>query len=307
MCSDDGKKPFSKKALGDRGRRKKAYEAGGWAARREMERDAPLDAEALAAVEAADIVVVPGSYDHVELVLGALELPFTTVHAAQLPRVGLRPEQVLVLNCPGHLPGPAIRQVKEFVRRGGTLFSTDWTLRNVLEPAFPGVLEYNDRPTADDVVRIEIHDREHRFLQGVMEEGDEPVWWLESSSYPIRILEPERVEVLLSSKELEGKYGEAPVAVTLRHGAGEVFHMISHYFLQRTELRSKRHALGAATFMAERGLEVGAVVAEKIAGLSLGEVESAASSARIFANLVAEKKRRAGEKQGKGKADDQLD
>lgn len=293
MCSENLEQKFSKASLGDRDRRARAYDAGGWAARRRMERDAPLDAEALTAVEAADIVVVPGSYDQVELVLQALELPHTPVEGVHLPRVTLRPEQVLVLNCPGHLPGPAIRQVKEFVRRGGTLFSTDWTLRNVLEPAFPGILEYNDRPTSDDVVRIEIHDREHRFLKGVMEEGDEPVWWLEGSSYPIRVLEPDRVEVLLTSRELRAKYGEAPVAVTFRHGQGEVFHMISHYFLQRTELRSKRHAMAASAFMAERGLKPDAPTAAKIADLSLGEVESAASSARMFANLVAEKKRRA--------------
>lgn len=240
--------------------------------------------------------MVPGSYDHVELVLGALELPYTPVDAHQLPAVSLRPEQVLVLNCPGHLPPPAIRQVKEFVRRGGSLFSTDWTLRNVLEPVFPGHVEYNDRPTADDVVRIEIHDREHRFLKGVMEEGDEPVWWLEGSSYPIRILDPEWVEVLLSSQELEGKYGEAPVAVAFGHGDGEVFHMISHYYLQRTELRSKRHAKNAAAYMAERGLEVDPGLGGDIADLSLGEVESAASSARMFANVVADKKRRESDK-----------
>lgn len=283
----------SEKALGDRDRRVRSYEAGSWAAKARMRRDDPLDAEALEAVEAADIVVVPGSYDHVELVLEALELPFTPVPAEELPRVALRPEQVLVLNCPGHLPAEAIRHVREFVRLGGSLFTTDWALRHVLEPAFPGYVEYNERPTADDVVRIEIHDREHRFLKGVMDEGDEPVWWLEGSSYPIRVRDAERVQVLLSSRELEAKYGEAPVAVTFAYGEGEVFHMISHYFLQRTELRSKRHGLGAAAYMEEKGVELDAARRAEMKDLALGEVESAASSARMFANLIADKKRKA--------------
>ena len=45
-----------------------------------------------------------------------------------------------------------------FVESGGTLFTTDWALRNVIEPAFPGIIEYNDMPTGDDVVRIEVLD-----------------------------------------------------------------------------------------------------------------------------------------------------
>ena len=272
--------------------RARAYKVGGWAARKQMERDRPLDAEALRAVEAADILVVPGRYDHVEMVLDALELPHTRVSPAHLPQVTLRPEQVLVINCPGNLPRSAFDPVRAFVARGGSLFTTDWALRNVLEHAFPGVLEYNDRPTADDVVRIEIVDREHRFLDGVLQEGDEPLWWLEGSSYPIRILDPERVEVLLTSRELESKWGEAPVAVTFAHGEGEVFHMISHYYLQRTELRSKRHGLKASAYMAERNLEMDEETAELAEQMALGDVESAASSSRMFANIIAEKKRR---------------
>ncbi len=132
-----------------------------------------------------------------------------------------------------------------------------------------------------------------------MEEGDEPAWWLEGSFYPICILEPERVEVLLSSRELKAKYGQAPVAVTFRYGE-DVFHMISHYFLQRTELRSTRHTTKASAFMDERGLELDARIPETIADLSPGEVVSDASSAGLFANLVAEKKQRVSEQRSSG-------
>ena len=41
------------------------------------------------------------------------------------------------------------------VHAGGTLVTTDWALRHVIEPAFPGVLAYNERPTmggADECV-----------------------------------------------------------------------------------------------------------------------------------------------------------
>ena len=270
--------------------RRRAYAAGSRIARERMAADAPIDAAALAAVEASDIVVVPGTYDHVEQVLAALELPHTLVPPGQLGAVRLRPEQLLVVNCPGQLDRREIAQVREFVERGGSLFTTDWALRHVIEPAFPGVLAYNERPTADDVVRIEIRNRDNPFLRGVLDDADDPVWWLEGSSYPIRVLDPSRVEVLLTSAELEGKYGEAPVAVVFRHGEGEVFHMISHYYLQRTELRTARHAMAASTYAADKGV---AMPAAMVADLAVGDVESAHASARLFANVVADKKRRA--------------
>ncbi len=51
-----------------------AYQAAGKISKSRMAQEAPLDAAALEAVEASDIVVVTGCYDHVEQVLGALEV-----------------------------------------------------------------------------------------------------------------------------------------------------------------------------------------------------------------------------------------
>lgn len=259
-------------------------------ARERMAREAPEQAEALAAVEASDIVVVEGCYDHVEVVLAALGLPHQKVDAEGLRHLTLRPEQLLVVNCPGQVDARSIVQIREFVAAGGSLFTTDWALRHVIEPAFPGVVAFNDRPTADAVVRVEILDGDNRFLQGVMDPGDDPQWWLEGSSYPIRILDAERVKVLITSRQLGELWGEAPVAMVFSHGGGEVFHMISHYYLQRTELRNARHRSAATAYATEKGVAAGA----DLEGLTLGDVESAAGSARLFANIVANKKRRGG-------------
>ncbi|MDT8437367.1 MAG: hypothetical protein RRA92_11510 [Gemmatimonadota bacterium] len=66
-------------------------------------------------------------------------------------------------------------------------------------------------------------------LAGVLEEGDEPPWWLEGSSCPIRILDPEAdKEVALSPEKaasvLEMGRGEMEVAGsstrTCRQAAG---------------------------------------------------------------------------------------
>jgi len=273
--------------------RERAYSVGGGIARERMRQEAPRGAEALRRVEASDIVVVEGCYDQVQLVLGALELPHTSIQADQLGQARLGPDQLLVINCPGHVPGRVLPRIRDFVERGGSLFTTDWALRHVLEPAFPGLVEFNERPTADDVVRIEVKSGDNAFLRGVLDDGDDPQWWLEASSYPIRVLDPERVEVLITSRELKERYGEAPVAVLIRYGQGEIFHMVSHYFLQRTDLRNARHQQTAAAFAEAKGVVLESQMQATAVGLSLGDVESAAASSRWLANIVADKKRKA--------------
>lgn len=220
-----------------------------------------------------------------DLVLDALALPFVRVAPEQLGSLGLRPEQLLVVNCPGQVSREAVTNVRDFVEAGGSLFSTDWALRHLVEPAFPGTIAYNDRPTRDDVVRIEVAEADNPFLRGVIDPGEDPLWWLEGSSYPIRVLDGERVRVLVRSAELEARYGEAPVAVLFSHGRGEVFHMIGHYYLQRTELREARHQTSATAYAGAKGV---AVPEEMLDELNVGDIESA----RFLANVVAEKKRR---------------
>ncbi|MFH2072078.1 MAG: hypothetical protein ABIJ75_04415, partial [Actinomycetota bacterium] len=106
------------------------------------------------------------------------------------------------------------------------------------------------------------------------------------------ILDHVRVRVLIRSRELGDRWGEDPVAVTFTHGKGEVFHMISHYYLQRTETRTRRHQQTAASYAADKGVELTPEDAAAAADLNLSEVESASSSARMIANLIAEKKKR---------------
>ncbi|MEC8971089.1 MAG: hypothetical protein VX808_08075, partial [Actinomycetota bacterium] len=249
------------------------------------------------------IVVVEGRYDHVEFVLGALDLPYQAIKAGHLGRVHLRPEQLLVINCPGQLTAPEIVRVRDFVATGGTLFSTDWALRNVLEPAFPGFVEFNEHPTHDDVVRIDIIESDSPYLTGVLDSDDDPQWWLEGSSYPIRVLDKKQVRVLITSRELGEKYGEEPVAVVFNFGKGEVFHMISHYFLQRAEFRNTRHQKTAASYAADKGVPFDKPMADMASDLYLYEVEAAATSSRMFANIASEKKRRFLEEQRRRQQD----
>jgi hypothetical protein len=269
-----------------------AYAAAGDILRRVLEKERPDDARLLDDTSKDDVVIVKGRYDRVQDVFGILKVPYRLVDANEVSRLRLRPEQLLIINCPGQLEREGVMKVREFVEGGGSLFTTDWALKYVLEPAFPGIVAYNDRPTGDDVVRLDGVNHDNPFLEDVLKAGDDPQWWLEGSSYPIRILAPDRVKVLISSKELQQKYGESPIAILFHHGAGEVFHMISHYYLQRTELRTERHKAPAMAFAMAREVDPATMPAARLEGLSLGEAEAAYSSARFLTNILVEKRRK---------------
>ena len=142
------------------------------------------------------------------------------------------------------------------------------------------------------MVRIDIIESDSPYLMGVLDADDDPQWWLEGSSYPIRVLDKKQVRVLITSRELGEKYGEEPVAVVFNFGKGEVFHMISHYFLQRAEFRNARHQRSAASYADDKGVPFDEPMADMASDLSLYEVEAAATSSRMFANIAADKKRR---------------
>ncbi len=165
--------------------RQRSYRAAAAITREKLRRDAPERARALDQVEDSDIVVVGGIYDHVESVLQALDVPHSLVAPEQVDHLTLRPEQLLIVNCPGNVSPAALRRIRAFVEAGGSLFTTDWALKHVIEPAFPGVLAFEKAPTRDDVVRIEVRDPDSIYLQGVLDGQDDPQWWLEGSSYPI--------------------------------------------------------------------------------------------------------------------------
>jgi hypothetical protein len=240
-----------------------------------------------------DVVVVRGSYDRVEQVFEVAGIPHRLVDPQRVGDTTLLPEQIVIINCPGNLDRRGVERVRRFVEEGGSLVTTDWALKTVLEPAFPGFVRYNGRATGDEVVRIEIRDSDDPFLQGIFHQGADPLWWLEGSSYPIEILDRERVRVLLTSREVGEKYGEAPVAVAFDFGRGDVLHMISHYYLQRAETRTTRHASGWKAYAAEVGqVGVGASSPAELDYLTTAEVEAAHTSMKFTRNIIMEKKRR---------------
>lgn len=255
---------------------------------------APEILEELDEISEADVIITRGEHDHIENVLQQAGTPYTLLDPGQIEGANLRPDQIVFVNCPGRFSPKGIRNLVKFVHEGGFLFTTDWAIKNVLEPAFPGVVEYNELATSDAVVRVEVLDKEDPFLASILDSEDDPQWWLEASSYPIRILDPERVRVLVTSRELEERYGESPVFITFDHGAGRVYHMISHFYLQRTETRTQRHASSSIGFMAQKGVPLEAIDKYTAMGaedMSTSEVESAYVSRGMMSRVMWEKRR----------------
>ncbi|MFX1374244.1 MAG: hypothetical protein ACFFA0_00390 [Promethearchaeota archaeon] len=291
--------------MGDFKKMEQAYKASSKILEKRMAKERPIDLEILKKVKDSSIIIVTGSYDRVENVLGMIKVPYVLIEPEEISQIELNPDQILIINCPGDIYDEALPKVKDFVKRGGFLFTTDWALQNILERIFPEFVKYNQRPTTDDCVAVQVVDKSNKFLEGLFKTDEEPIWWLESSSYPIHILDKKKVKILVKSKEMEEKYGEAPIVITFEYGdGGTVLHMTSHYYLQRSELRTKRHKMSAKeyiqnemTFTDEEAEEI----KKDLNGLTLGEAESAYSTTQFISNVIVEQQKRIKKRKEKNK------
>lgn len=203
-------------------------------------------------LKTSDIIVSLGDYDFIERVFYGIGIEYELIDPYYFDSIDLDPGKIVFMNCPGQVSPKGLRNLVEFVEKGGFIFTTDWALKHVIEPGFPGYIEYNNRPTQDEVVRVEILTENDLFLESLLGPNDDPQWWLESSSFPINIVNKDEVDILVKSKELKEKYGESAVFVSFDYGKGKVYHMISHFYLQRAETRTARHEKGGAEYANEK-------------------------------------------------------
>jgi hypothetical protein len=239
-----------------------------------------------------DVIVVDGSYDHIHVVLESLKIPFARIDHGDLVNARFEPHQTVFVNCSASFPKGIARKLATFVAQGGLLITTDWALTHVIEEAFPNTIAYNKRPTGDEVVRIEVVDKKDSLMTGFLDEKAAPVWWLEGSSYPIKVLDKQKVKVLIRSKELKEKYGEEAVVVSFDHGKGTVYHMISHFYLQRTETRDTRQNLAASEYFKDKGASKQKIEQAATTNVTYGQIQSANTSADFVSRMVIKQKKK---------------
>ncbi len=261
----------------------KAYDLAAIAVRRRLYEQRPADLSILESIRAQDVAVYTGAHDQVQHVLSRTRIGFE-----------LDPKhtnaKILFANCNStrnvHLDEPNAR-----VEAGAWLVTSDWSLSGVVEGNFPNTVKRSgSKSTGDEVIGVE--PMIESLWQDVVVLGIDPQWWLEGGSYPIEILDPERVRIEAASHEMLQKFGAPVVAVQFHWGKGHVFHVISHFWLKRSRTPNARYQRPCTDFLRE-GMKlsdegVGAVVKKsKIdpSTIDFASLQSAATATELVAQL----------------------
>lgn len=276
-----------------RAQMEEAYKLANEMVREKLYREDRSNIKVLDDLTKNDIVVITGTYDHISQVLTSLKIPFAEIDQHELAAAELKPHQTVFVNCASAFPAEMARKLATFVEAGGQLITTDWALLNVIELAFPNTIAFNKNATADEVVRVEVVDKQDSVVLGFLDEQAVPVWWLEGSSYPIKVLNPEKVKVLIKSKELKEKYGDEAVVVRFHQGKGTVYHMLSHLYLQRTETREGKQELAAVEYFKDKGASHETISKAAGSGVTYGQVQSANTTSDFVSRLIINQKRKA--------------
>ncbi len=193
-----------------------------------------------------DILVVQGSFDHIERVLDLLALPYERRAPWTLAQEGgdnFDAHKIVFWNCSENmLPAKRLDQVarslRRFVSKGGYLFTTDWCIATVIEPAFPGYMQTKGRDGRLPEMVLDIqparHAEGHPLLEGVFLPRTQGQWWLEQASFDVVVAKPDDVTVLMEAPALHDIYKRSSViAATFNFGRGRVLHSVGHYFQEQ--------------------------------------------------------------------------
>ncbi len=249
------------------------------------------DQNAIQNMSADSIIIIPGTYDHIDRVLTSLNIKFTTVNQNEIMTYPFRNNQTVYINCASYFPLEAAKRIRQQVENGLHIITTDWALKNVLEVAFSDFVRHNGQSTGDEVVGIEVVDPNHPLVNGFLSASKhaQPQWWLEGCSHPIEIVNKSQVRVLIRSEMLGQKYQSDAVLITFNCGKGNVIHMISHFYLQRSETRDARHQMSAKQYALDIKASPAAtnLVANQGQNLNYAQIQSSSTSAQFIYNQIS--------------------
>ncbi|MEI6731087.1 MAG: hypothetical protein WCK90_00250 [archaeon] len=229
------------------------------------------------------VVVIDGSYDHIEKILDEAKVPYTKLNKfpnkEDLSQGGRYfNSKVIFANCDAsYHQGLGAKNVtsenrsalRHFIENGGRMVTTDWA-QTVVRYLF-GAIQAKEGVTADEVVKVKFTSSLAAKISGITYGNAKPNWWLESSSDIIRFDKESPIISLVESEELEKKYGSKYIAVGLPHENGEVFHFVSHLIAQRLKNYSKGDRECLRTFLDLTGTSMKDCDGSK---LTFGEIET---------------------------------
>jgi hypothetical protein len=176
-----------------------------------------------------DVVVLESRGDHIQKILEHVGIAFRRTRAASHPADMLHASAVYVSNCTGEVEDADIERIAWFLRCGGYMFGSCWSLHETLEKAYPGVVKKLETPgEVIDTVLAEACAPDSPYLQGVFEGGMQPHYAL-VGAHLIEILDRERVHVLVDSPQCATRWGGGNLAVWFRTGHGLVLDSVNHF------------------------------------------------------------------------------
>ncbi|OLS14936.1 MAG: hypothetical protein RBG13Loki_1436, partial [Promethearchaeota archaeon CR_4] len=117
------------------------------------------------------LLFVEGKYEKSTVVSKVYAATRDVIRPTQAAKKVLSEYDLVVIGCPGtEIPKAAFTKFRDYVfDNGGWILSTDWALRAVIESIFPGYIRWNNEKTDDCVVKCEIDDPHHPFMDDVVD------------------------------------------------------------------------------------------------------------------------------------------
>jgi len=205
------------------------------AARRKRFRDSGTSAPEI--YRELDVVVVESRGDHIENVLAAQSIEHRMTRAGALPEAALSQDALLMMNCSGEIEAGDTERVRWFVLAGGHLFGTCWALHETIVRSMPTspIAKFETEGEVMANVPASPCDVESPYTTGVFAPGVEPIYALQGA-HLIRVLDPERAEVLIDSPWCAENFGSGNLAAWFEAGHGTVLDSVNHFDLQGLEL-----------------------------------------------------------------------
>ena len=186
------------------------------------------DPDRMELVRQAPVVVVAGSADHMDQVLRKAKMKFVVVQPSELALLPLHSQQVLMVNCRGVMNQAARARVERFVRAGGFLYTTDHAVHELVEKIFPRTIAWDRKTTTQEVFKMKAQGK-----RGLLSKISSRRWQLAGGGYLFKVLDQEKVQVLMSSAQVARKYNHSgALGARFRHHDGTVIHVTGHFYSQ---------------------------------------------------------------------------
>lgn len=180
--------------------------------------------------DAFDVIALSGQADFVEKLLDGMKIPYRLTSTAELARSQVHPFAAFFANCEGNVSADDVERLQWFVRTGGHLFTSCWSLEGTLAKVYPGVIRHVGIDTQQVMGSVPVFpaDPTSRFLPGVFPRTVTPYFHLEGAML-IHVERPELGEVLIDSPVARDLWGHGNLVAWFEAGHGMLLDSANHF------------------------------------------------------------------------------